>query len=204
MSAENRDAILANMQEQVQKTLIKYSALGLTEKAYYHSYDLFYKQIIPWKILFRKIHIYILEIGVGRGGSIKCWDEIFGYCASIYGIDNDLSKVDEDVRKNPRIHLRQYNQNDPAIATAFKDIKFDLIIDDASHRMEDQIASFNILKPLLRKNGQYVIESIYPDYTYPEEFRSQFEEVDYRHVKGRGDDRIFVHPKMYVYHGPSH
>jgi predicted O-methyltransferase YrrM len=44
------------------------------------------------------------------------------------------------------------------VATEFPDSPVDLVIDDASHRLEPTQESFNVLFPLLRPGGVYVIE----------------------------------------------
>jgi len=45
-----------------------------------------------------------------------------------------------------------------------------LIIDDASHALDDQCASFYLMKDRLSPIGKYIIEDIYPEYVYPDEF----------------------------------
>ena len=38
--------------------------------------------------------------------------------------------------------------------------KFDIIIDDGSHNIKDQIISLKILYPILKKGGTYIIEEL--------------------------------------------
>lgn len=44
------------------------------------------------------------------------------------------------------------------VAREFGDAPLDLVIDDASHRYDETVASFEVLFPLLRPGGSYVIE----------------------------------------------
>ena len=113
--------------------------------------------------------------------------------ATFYGIDYNLSQVERDVYNDSRFHKLQMSQTDPAVRHAFDGVTWDLIIDDASHKRDDQIATFNMLKDRLTPGGKYIIEDIYSEYVYPESFKSQFTEYDIRHIKNRGDDRMFVY-----------
>ena len=74
-------------------------------------------------------------------------------------------------------------------------IKFDIIIDDGSHQISDQQITFGNFFHLLNSSGLYVIEDIYPQHNYPEEFKSLFKVHDLRYIKNRGDDIIFEYKK---------
>lgn len=52
--------------------------------------ELFYK--------FRNTQVRVLEIGVGKGGSLKMWREYFGHNAIIFGVDVDESCLEQDGR----------------------------------------------------------------------------------------------------------
>ena len=85
------------------------------------------------------------------------------------------------------------SQSDSAVSSLFKGIDFDLIIDDASHIASDQIATFQMLKSRLANGGKYIIEDIYPENIYPQDFMKNFRVVDICHIKNRGDDRCFIY-----------
>ena len=68
----------------------------LRDKAYYHSYDTIYPELLE-KYL-NKDNLNILEIGVYYGGSLLAWNEIFPN-SNIYGIDNDFSRLKVDIKK---------------------------------------------------------------------------------------------------------
>jgi cephalosporin hydroxylase len=164
----------------------------LCDKCSHHAYDHFYPRLLS-KLQNRE-PLHILEIGVYRGGSLKIWTEVFPN-AKYYGVDWNYSNLQIDVANNKNVVLLTGNQSDPNMKKVFEklNIKFDLIIDDGSHQIFDQMSSFNLLKDFISKDGYYVIEDIYPEHNYPEEFKNQFVDVDITHIKKRKDDRLFVY-----------
>jgi len=188
--------------EDIVRAMRKYSAMKVTsasgaedclcDKAHYHCYDHFYPDLLE-KYLNRE-NLNILEIGAYYGGSVLLWEELFPG-ATIYAVDWNFDNLKVDLNRD-NIKKIKMSQSDPALKNLLKDVKFDIIIDDASHRAEDQIASFNLLSDLLNDEGVYVIEDVYPEHIrnnkYPAAFLSNFEHVDLSDIKGRGDDRLFV------------
>ena len=88
----------------------------------------------------------LLEIGVGRGGSLKMWEEYFPN-AKIYGID---IKPDCRQYETERIKIFIGSQSDQEFLqkTCLKITEsLDIVIDDGSHVPDDQVASFEILFP---------------------------------------------------------
>ena len=104
----------------------------------------------------------VLEIGVGGyawsdlgGYSLQMWKAYFRR-SHIVGIDlHDKRHLSEE-----RIDVRQCDQTDAEALyrLASEHGGFDIIIDDGSHLNEDVIKTFNILFPLLRQDGIYVVE----------------------------------------------
>lgn len=104
----------------------------------------------------------ILEIGVGGyewldlgGGSLRMWKSYFPK-SRIVGIDiYDKRHLSED-----RIDIRQCDQTDKEglrrLCSEYG--AFDIVIDDGSHINEHVIQTFEILFPLLRAGGLYVVE----------------------------------------------
>lgn len=132
----------------------------------------------------------LLEIGVWEGHSLAMFTEYFS--GTVIGLDIDLSR---NVYGNRAIKC---NATDPEqIAQALGDMKFDYIIDDGSHRIEDQKASFSLLWDYLKPNGIYFIEDIV-DIPSFEELKNHCNQVnprfiwewDLRHIKGRHDDLL--------------
>lgn len=108
--------------------------------------------------------VVILELGVGGyhhihqgGASLKMWAEFFPH-GSIVGIDNHLKQLNVP----PRVHVYRCDQNDKTGLESIieKHGMPDIIIDDASHINKLTIESFNILFPLLKPGGIYVVEDI--------------------------------------------
>lgn len=107
--------------------------------------------------------VRFLEIGVYRGGSMKLWREYFGPDATIFGID-----IDPDCARFDGQHgsVRIGSQDDPTFLQAVVEEMggVDIILDDGSHIASHQRASFEILFPLLKQGGLYVIEDMHTSY----------------------------------------
>ncbi len=106
---------------------------------------------------------FFLEIGVMDGGSLEMWRRYFGQEATIVGID-----IDPDCfsRCDPPNMVRIGSQADPeflrSVVTEFGSP--DVILDDGSHIANHQRASFDVLFPLLKEGGIYVIEDVHTAY----------------------------------------
>ncbi|MBN8929606.1 MAG: hypothetical protein BGO51_08875 [Rhodospirillales bacterium 69-11] len=119
----------------------------------------------------REEPLRILELGVSSGASLLIWRDFLPN-AQIVGID--IAEMPERVRDQPRIHLLQGSQDDPAIldrAGWLAGGGFDLIIDDASHiGFLTKRSLVHLFPRWLVPGGHYVIEDIgtgfmpeYPD-----------------------------------------
>ncbi|VEP12705.1 conserved hypothetical protein [Hyella patelloides LEGE 07179] len=116
----------------------------------------------------RKKKLNILEIGIGGyanpnkgGASLRMWRTYFPK-STIYGIDIHEKKAHEE----KRIRTFQGSQTDVNfLKEVIKEIgQVDIIVDDGSHINEHVIKSFEILFPMLSKNGIYVIEDTQTSY----------------------------------------
>jgi len=98
----------------------------------------------------------VLEIGVESGRSLLFWEDFFPN-ATIHGLD-----INPDCRKfeGGRRKILIGSQGDPAFLQSIASSAgpFDIIIDDGSHRVADQITSFNVLFSAMTSHGIYVIE----------------------------------------------
>ena len=140
-----------------------------TDKGYLHGYDMAYEAHLD---PLRDLPIRLLEIGIGGyqipctgGESLRMWAEYFPH-AVITGIDcYDKSHVDYD-----RIRTFKGLQQDKDFLkkVSEKTGPFDVVIDDGSHIQPWTIVSFNVLFPLLKPGGLYVIEDLqmayHPDF----------------------------------------
>lgn len=124
-----------------------------TDKGTVHSYVSIYEKYLKDK----KIN-NLLEVGVAGGYSLLTWRDIYPN-ASIIGIDIDTSKIKINDTKNISI-LKGDATNARILTYLPEDIKFDVIIDDGSHEINDIINTLVILLPVLDNNGLYFIEDI--------------------------------------------
>ena len=128
-----------------------------------HGFTLIYNSLLEYKRLEYK---NILEIGVEKGSSLKMWYDYFPN-AMIYGIDNfgglflpEIIALMESIQ-NDRIKIFVGDQVDDTFSKkVFKDIEFDLIIDDGGHSAWQQQISFKNLFQNLKSNCYYIIEDV--------------------------------------------
>jgi hypothetical protein len=117
--------------------------------------------------LFRHLRdrpIRLLEIGVGGydlktsgGASLAMWAEYFAD-GQITGIDVAEKRLTLD----QRVRVYRGSQDDTAFLKKVCDERgpFDIVIDDGSHVPKHVVASFQILFPVLKDGGMYVIEDV--------------------------------------------
>lgn len=113
-------------------------------------YDLFNKR--------RKDIEKVLEIGVAEGAGLRMYRDFFPN-AIIYGAENDPNRVFID----PPIQVfrcDQSSQNDLIRLVHKTGPDLDIVIDDGSHKPEDQILTASTLLPLLNKGLTYIIEDV--------------------------------------------
>ena len=102
----------------------------------------------------------VLEIGINYGCSLRMWQDYFPN-AQIIGLDSN-----EECLRNYGERVRcfaadQYNERDlMAVLDVLAPVRFDLIVDDASHVDEHQIFSAQCLLPHLAKDGYYIVEDL--------------------------------------------
>ena len=124
------------------------------DKGTLHSYIDLYQ-----KYMEKTENIDLLEIGVQFGFSIKMWEEYF-IDSNIFGVDIDISLVKfPDVKNVFQCDATKKS----SIPKIIKLQKFDYVVDDGSHRVEDQIKSFDIFYPQIKDGGVYFIEDIDSD-----------------------------------------
>ena len=136
----------------------------------------------------------VLEIGICQGESLKMWDEYF-INSKVYGIDITDEYIKDLISEN-KYNIIIGDAASEEILTQLGDLKFDVIIDDGSHRIDDQINSFNILKDKMKPNGIYIIEDVNNiDISIDKltELHNNIEIIDNRHIKNRVDDVLAVY-----------
>jgi cephalosporin hydroxylase len=66
-----------------------------------------------------------------------------------------------DLAQYPRIHLGSFDSTKCDRADKFfGTTEFDVIIDDASHALENQLANLSVYLPRLKSGGFYIIEDV--------------------------------------------
>lgn len=167
----------------------------VTDKNSLHSYcDHFYEKELS---RYRHQSISITEIGIDQCGSLILWAEYFAN-AQIMGLDLQLrGNCQNDCAKYANITLAVGNAYS---YEAMKIIpKSDIIIDDGSHELDHQIWVVKNLSMKIKPGGMLVIEDV-AQYEYLEKLKSAtpyhlqpyVEFFDFRNVKNRSDDIMFV------------
>ena len=105
----------------------------------------------------------VLEVGVMRGGSLQIWKRYFGPGANIHGVDIN-PRCERHVEEDIAVHIG--NQGDGVfLRNLGRDFgPFDVVIDDGSHRMEDQKVSLDTLWHFVRDGGVYFCEDTHTSY----------------------------------------
>lgn len=130
-----------------------------TDKAYYHLFTDFYD---TYFVNYKHRKINILEIGIDKGASLLMLKEYFPE-ATIHAIDIHQPSVDLKLGEN--IHTYLCSQDDfIKLDELFRNIRFDIIIDDGSHLTSHQQKSLGFLFPYLNANGIYVCEDLHTSY----------------------------------------
>lgn len=135
----------------------------------------------------------VLEIGVGGGQSVRMWSDYFP-SATIHGADIDGScKACESY--SSRIKFHTIDQRDPAQLQSLGWFSpFDVIIDDGNHWWCEQILSFQILFPFVRKGGMYIVEDTCTSYwqeynnnpiSCVEWFKRLVDDVNFKGARGK-------------------
>src|SRR5574339_18444 len=143
-----------------------------SDKGSVHSYLPVYEKIFEQ---YRHTALNVLEIGIFKGDSLRMWAEYFTK-ANIYGIDCSLTPhdgmanlqplMDEILHVNPyaplyNTHVHIFDaENVTEVSRRFFGTKFDVIIEDAGHEINQQLNLFKIWQPYLVKDGLYIIEDI--------------------------------------------
>lgn len=136
----------------------------------------------------------VLEIGIFFGESLKMWNEYF-INSKVYGVDI-TDRYIKDLIKENKYNILIGNACSENILTQLNNLTFDVIIDDGSHFISDQINSFNILKNRMNPNGIYIIEDVNNlDSTIDryKELHNNIQIIDNRHIKNRIDDVLVVY-----------
>jgi hypothetical protein len=164
---------------------------GHGDKGTAHTYIPEYERLLsPYR--YKKPNF--LEIGVAYGESLEMWYEYF-QGVKIHGIDIWDKEIGPYL-KDKRFNINIVDATKKEVLNCLEDTTFDIIIDDGSHRFEDQVATFNILKDKMNAGGIFIIEDVDCLDEKRDEFiklHSNCEIIDNRSLLKRYDDVLIVY-----------
>lgn len=179
--------------ESLQKIYERHKKGDWPDKGSVHSYIEVYEEILA---PFRHTAKNILEIGLMSGESLRMWSEYFA--GTVYGIDCDIKPI------NGQADLTQAIKDDfnivigdaskpQDIAKFFIGKKFDVVIEDANHDVEQQLNIYVTLKPFMSEGSIYIIEDVQDiDKSFNLFVNIGGQIIDRRNVKGRYDDVLII------------
>jgi len=132
-----------------------------SDKGTTHSYIEFYEELLaPYRHTAR----HVLEIGIMAGSSLRMWEEYFT-AASVHGIDATGHPMGYFVlapmMQEGTHHISIMDATSPTeVETEFKDVLFDVIIEDAQHTLTQQLAIYDAFRSHLAPGGIYIIEDV--------------------------------------------
>lgn len=173
------------------------AARACSDKGTVHSYIEVYEEILSPH---RETAKRVLEIGIFKGHSLRMWEAYF-IQAEVFGVDICDQPVGGMADLRPMIAEGTHKiflldaTNAAEIEARFRDLEFDVIIDDASHAISQQLEIYVNLKPHLASGGLYVIEDIDNiDVTRPqlEALDPSVQILDRRKIRNRFDDVLVL------------
>ncbi len=138
----------------------KYDTDKGTECRFGHSFTDFYE---PYLTKFE--NPTILEIGTAEGSSAKMFNDFFDGDCTIYTVDIN-AECGKNVEGYSNIHFFQADCGTEEgirglIDNILRDIKFDIIIEDASHLWDHQMMSLYFFSKHLNSGGIYILEDLH-------------------------------------------
>lgn len=149
------------MTESLQKIYERYKVGDWPDKGSTHSFIEYYETLLA---PYRHTAKNILEIGLMSGESLRMWTEYFA--GTVYGMDCDVYPIGHTANLFPIMAEGKHNivigdaANPADIDKYFKGIKFDVVVEDAGHDVEQQLQIYATLKPYMAEGSIYIIEDI--------------------------------------------
>lgn len=182
----------------LQKLYEKHKVGDWPDKGSVHSYIDVYENI-----LYEYAHDdrnNILEVGLMSGESLRMWAEYFA--GTVYGIDCGIKPIDgkadltQAIKDGLNIFIGDAS-NSEEIKKCFDGIKFDVVIEDANHDIEQQLKIYVALRPHLNEGSIYIIEDVQDIDRTRELFEKldpekSVEILDRRGIKNRYDDILVI------------
>jgi 23S rRNA U2552 (ribose-2'-O)-methylase RlmE/FtsJ len=163
---------------------------GHGDKGTAHTYIDEYERLLE---PYRKNSI-VLEIGLCEGESLRMWEEYF-IDSKVIGVDITSKYLSELIKERTH-HIIIADATRESIINKIDEKTFDVLIDDGSHRLVDQLKTFFIFKNKINPGGIYIIEDIEDLDNVKNIFlalHNNVEIIDNRHIKDRDDDVLIVY-----------
>lgn len=145
-----------NIENGANSDMERLSVIYWNLKYSFHKYTHVYESLLNKKKYSTKS---LLEIGVAQGASLRTFRDFFSN-AKIFGLDI----YPESILMEPRIDVVIGDSSEIESFLKIKELNnndnFDIIVDDGSHKLSDQIKSFELLWPMLKDDGLYIIEDV--------------------------------------------
>ena len=156
---KNLDKLSVNKKELFDKKLDFLFEYFNSYKQEHHYADFFHKNFEQIK----NKRVDILEIGLAKGDGIASFFFYFPF-ANFIGLDNNPFRVRYKSKRIRNIYVDISSKRVLENLTNHLNQKFDLIVEDCSHKLIDQILCFAENFKNLKKGGIYVVE----DLNFPE------------------------------------
>jgi Methyltransferase domain len=131
----------------------------IDKQTFMHNYGKFYDRYLS---AYRRVqNLNYLVLGTQTGRSLQSFREYFPLAKFIVGIDHhETARAGQRIEENILVEIG--SQTDEVFLTSLvqKYGAFDVILDDCSHVADKTIRSFEILFPLLRDQGVYIVEDV--------------------------------------------
>jgi SAM-dependent methyltransferase len=184
----------------ISELLLKYKTdknYGTVDPALGHCYGESYDKI--FQKFNKDDNLNLLEVGIQKGGSLIVWKEFFKN-SNIYGIDIIDEIIQEYKRDDIKYIFSDVKNN--SVLEKLKKIKFDIIIDDGSHYLEDVLFVVSNFLSLLNDDGVLIIEDCQEPENWiveisriiPHNF--ELSSIDLRNVNGHYDDFLITIQKI--------
>ena len=159
-----------------------------------HTYIDVYEKLFSSYRTSRELNL--LEIGVSTGASLVLWSKYFSPTANIEGVDVQFEELAKKEALNTYLKAKLILGNSTSKDFTQTLGKYDIIIDDGSHEVKDQIKTFRNMIGHLNVGGIYVIEDINGNHI--DSIKQEIPDgqiLDRRYIKNRWDDVMLIYRK---------
>lgn len=144
--------------------------IGLSDKGDRHpSHNHFYIDIYDEIISPMKDEpVQLLELGISTGASLLLWSQYLKN-GIITALDKNLPGRMDYLETLPNVNVitgQAYDENNVAYLYQVLPLQ-DIIIDDASHLIEDQIKGLHLYHRMVKPGGFFIVEDIYLPNLFP-------------------------------------